>query len=454
MMALSGCATKSEPAGAVTAAPAQWQHGPVQGGAHDATALAHWWRQFDDPILDELIAGAEQTSPDVRSAMAKIAEARARYGVERANLLPSVSASVSDQGVRTKNRHAPVASRSESASASLDASWELDLFGRERLTSRAAAADLAQTEENYHDVQVSLLAEVASTYVALRSAEAKLVVFERTLQTLEDTYELTRWKDQAGSGSALDVQQSLSNLEQTRASIPTLQQTVTEARNKLALLSGKQPGALDALLATTKPVPNAPPALAIGIPADTLRQRPDVRAAGHATEAAIARTGAAERKRLPSLSLSGSIGVDALRANKLPSPQSSFTSLLGSITAPIFNAGSIRQSIKVQAAQEQQALIAYESTILAGLSEVENALSSIQRNNERLTALNKATLAASDSATLAQQRYEAGDVDFFAVLEAQRTQLSLTESQVGTHADLTTAYIQLYKALGGGWANL
>lgn len=453
---LAGCANTGPvtPATADTPVPEKWQQTAPQIGTTDAATLAKWWLTFNDPALNELIDGALQTSPDVRTALAKIEESRASYRVERSSLLPSVTGSVTDKNVHTRDRSTQVTTRTETASASLDASWEIDLFGRQRLATKAAAADLAQSEENFHDAQVSLIAEVASTYVTLREAETTLAVVSRSLQTLEDTYQLSKWKEQAGSGSALDVQSALTNLEQTRASLPTYRQTVTEARNKLALLSGKQPGALDTLLGKASPVPSTSATLAVGIPADTLRQRPDVRAAGHALEAAIARTSVAQRKRFPTLSLTGSIGVDALRANKLFSPESTFNSLLGSLTAPILDAGTISQTIKIQEAQQKQVLIAYQSSILTALSEVENALSSVQRNSERLASLQKAEAAAGESAKLAQQRYEAGDLDFYTVLDTQRTQLSVQESRIATTASLTTAYIQLYKALGGGWTNL
>lgn len=438
----------------VPAVPTRWQNASANAGAANAGELESWWLQLHDPTLDQLIGLALKNSPDVRTALARIDEARARFRLERTNLIPTVTGSVSDKRTRVTDRTTHVTSYSDSAGASLDASWEIDLFGRERLTTAAAKADFAQSEENVRDVQVSLAAEVASTYVLLRASEGKLTVVQSTLKSLEETYQLTRWKEQAGSGSSLDVQQSLSNLEQTRASVPSLQQSVTEARNKLALLCGKPPGALDSALNSASGVPAAPATFAVGIPADTLRQRPDVRAAERAVEAAALRTLAAKADRYPSLTLSGSIGVEALHANKLFSPEATVASVVGGLTAPIFDAGRINRTIDVQDALERQALIAYESTVLTALSEVENALSSIQRNNERLASLNKAADAASESATLARQRYDAGDVDFFAVLDAQRTLLALNESQVGTTADLTTAYIQLYKALGGGWAKL
>jgi multidrug efflux system outer membrane protein len=453
LLALSACATPASTtaASAAPATPTAWQNTAAPAAPRDPATLAAWWHQFNDPVLDDLIARALQTSPSVRTAIAKVTESRARYGVQRASLLPSLSASASGRGTSTENHGTDTTARTESYSASLDASWEIDLFGQNRQTLNATAADLAQTEENLRDAQASLAAEVATAYVSLRSAEAQLASVEASLRSREETAQLTQWREQAGTGSTLETQQALTSLEQARASVPTLQATITQARNQLAILAGQTPGALDTLLATAQPVPAAATTLATGIPAETLAQRPDVRAAARAAEAAAARTSAARRDRFPTLTLTGSIGVDALQAGKLFSPSSTVASALGSLTAPIFAAGRIQQTIKIQDALQQQALIAYESTVLSALADVENALVSVQRNTERLASLDRAVTSAREAAGLARLQYQAGQADLLTVLDAERTQLSLEQQLVVTTADRTTAHIQLYKALGGGW---
>jgi len=449
LLALAGCATAAATRAATTPTPpAAWQQ--AAASPRDEAALAQWWRQFNDPILDELIVRALASSPDVRTAVAKVTEARARYGVQRADLLPTLSASASGSGSRREARATDAVTRSENWSASLDASWEIDLFGRNRQALTASAADLAQSRENLANARASLAAEVAAAYVTLRSAEAQLVAVQESLRTREETLQLTRWREQAGTGTALDTQQSVATLEQARASLPSLEETVIQTRNRLALLAGEAPGALDALLMPKAAVPTAG-TLAIGIPAETLRQRPDVRAAARAVEAAAARTSSAKRDRLPTLSLTGSVGIEALKAGKLFSPESTVASALGGLTAPIFAASRIQQTIAIQNALEQQALIAYESTVLTALGEVENALVSVQRSTARLAILDKAVTAAQEAAHLARLQYQAGQADLLTVLEAERTLLSLEQQQVATTADRTTAHIQLYKALGGGW---
>jgi NodT family efflux transporter outer membrane factor (OMF) lipoprotein len=446
--------TEATTAASPVAVPAQWRAEAPVAGALDPAALVHWWERFDDTVLTQLVENALRSSPDVRTALAKIESARASHGIQRASLLPSLTGDASGRRTRTRVHDTDVVTNADSAGASLDAGWEIDLFGKQRKAFAATAADLAQAEENLRDAQVTLAAEVASTYVSLRAAEANLAATQRSLATREESLQLARWREQVGATSSLDTQQAVTTVEQARASVPALQQSILETRNRLAVLCGQTPGSLDTLLAPARAVPAAPAAIAVGIPAETLRQRPDVRAAGRAVEAAAARTSSAKRDRFPTLKLTGSLGVDALDAGKLFSPETTVANLVGSLTAPIFAGGRIHNTIALRSAAEKQVLIAYESAVLTALSEVENALSAVRRQSERLAALATAAAAARDASALARQEYEAGAVDFLTVLDAERTALGVEQQQVSATADLTTAHIQLYKALGGGWTNL
>ena len=456
LCALCSCQTRgtNESSQHTVRIPAAWQQGATIPGPLNTAALPIWWTRFGDPVLDELITGALRSSPDLRSALSRIAEYRARREIERAGLFPSLDANVSGGRTRTTNRDTQLTATNESFAASLDASWQVDLFGRQRQTLAGSSADLAQTEENYYGAQVSLAADVATAYVTLRSTEAQLTVVQHSLRTRNETVQLTQWSEQAGTGNALDTQQAVTSLEQARSTIPALQLTITQTRNQLALLSGGAPGSLDALLTPPHAVPEAPPDLAIGIPAEMLRQRPDVRAAERGLEAAFARTDAARRQRLPTLTLSGSIGVDALTAGRLFNPATTALNILGGLTAPLFNAGRISQTITIQRELEKQSLNTYESTVLTALGEVENALVAVQRNTERLAILNRATAAAREAATLSALQYQAGQVDLLVSLDAQRTLLDLEQQTVTTAANRASAYVQLYQALGGGWTSL
>lgn len=260
VLLLNACSTSpSGPTSASSVAvPSQWRQSSADAGPLDTASLARWWTRFDDPVLDRLIDGALATSPDVRTALSKIAGARAVRATTKASLFPSLSAGVSGANTRTHNRNTGITSASESYGASLDASWEVDLFGKQLQTLSAADAYLAQTAENFHAAQVSLAAEIASAYVTLRSAESRLAVVRSSLATREETLVLTRWREQVGTGAALDTLQAGTSLEQTRPSIPALEQTAAQTRNQLALLSGLAPGALDTLLSSKTATAKSP----------------------------------------------------------------------------------------------------------------------------------------------------------------------------------------------------
>lgn len=456
-LALGGCATVAPSPALKTevTVPGAWQQAQTAATRDDA-ALATWWRCFDDPTLESLITLGLAGSPDVRTAWSRIAEYRARRGLERAALFPSLSANASGGASRTHVRATDTTSNAEAYGASLDASWQVDLFGQQTRLRDAASADLAQTEALWQGTRVSLAATVATAYVSLRSAQAQVAVVEHSLGTRTDTAQLTQWREQSGLGTSLETQQALGDLEQARASLPTLQLTATQATNALTQLIGRAPGGLDAELTSPAPaaVPVATTVLAAGLPAETLRQRPDVRAAEHAITAAHLRTSAARRSRLPSFSLSGSLGIAADHPSQLFSPQSTVASLLGDLSAPLFDAGRIRRNITIQSEAEQQALLAYESVVLNALTEVENALAAVRRHQERGTVLARATAATQNATTLAALEFKSGQVDLFVSLDAQRNLLALQQQQVVTAADQAAALIQLYTALGGGWAPL
>lgn len=451
---LAGCATtasRTTVADSSVPVPAGWAQTSEPNTTTSSPDLSAWWQRFDDPVLTRLVSDSLAHNPDVRTALSRIAQARSSRAIEKSGFFPSLTGGVSGSGRRTRDHDANTTTTSDSYSASLDASWEIDLFGKQRLALSAADSDLLQTEENFRAAQASLSAEVALAYLNLRSTEAQLDVVRRSLLTREDSTRLTQWSEDAGIGDVLATRQAISSLEQARASVPSLEQTLVETRNQLAVLSGRPPGTLDELLATTAKIPVAPADLATGIPADTLRQRPDIRAAAHAVEAASTRSIAARRDRLPTLTLTGSLGVQAGSLGNLVDPASTIASVAGGLVAPIFNAGRITQNIRIQDETTRQALIAYEAGVLDALSEAENALSAIRRQTERRDALERAAVAAREADELARQQYEAGAVDYLQVLDSERTLLSVEQSLVSTAADLGAAHVRLYKALGGGW---
>lgn len=421
-------------------------------GEPDAVALAQWWTRFGDPVLDALVQDALAHSPDLRSAQAQLREARAARQAAGAELGPSVSATASASR-STSSRATGSGATRELYSAGFDASWEPDLFGRLRNGRAAAEASLGSAQEQLRDTRVTLVAEVARNYIELRAAQQRQALADAALAAREQTLQLATWRQQAGLVSDLDVAQARTDLESARAGLPALRAAVVAARHRIEVLLGQAPGTLDARLAAPVAiaVPLAPAGIAVGIPADTLRQRPDVRGAERRLAAQAARLGEARAARYPSLRLTGSIGWDALAAQGLGDSGTLARSLLASLTAPIFDAGRIRAAIGVQDARLEQARVAYESAVLLALEDVENALTALASAQERAARLADALAAARNTRAIADYRYQSGLADFLAVLDSQRTLLALEDQQAVAAGDLASAQVRLYKALGGGW---
>ena len=450
-VALGGCAAVgpdySEPQLAV---PAGWSAG-TGTDAMDAVLLARWWHGFGDPVLDRLVADALAANLDLAQARARLREARARRGVAGAALAPSVDASLSGSRSRSSGQSGSGSTR-ELYSAGFDASWELDVFGGVRRSVEAAQADLEASVESLSDTRVSLAAEVALNYIDLRTAEQRLAIAEESIAYRGENHQIIRWRQQAGLVSELDLAQATTDLESTRAVLPPLRTAVIEAKNRLAVLLGRNPGEIENRLAGFSRLPLVNRAAAIGIPADTLRQRPDVRVAERRLAAQTARLGEAEAARYPSFRLSGSLGLEALELDALADRGANTHSLFGGITAPVFNAGRIAANIEIQDALVEQARLAYRAAVLAALEEVENALTAVANTDARRVKLAEAAAAARTTLAIAEYRYASGLADFLSVLDAQRTQLSLDEQLAGSTGELARAQIRLYKALGGGWS--
>ncbi len=418
----------------------------------DSKTLGTWWTTINDPELSGLIDRAVTGNLDLKKAKARVREARAQRGVTSASLFPTLDATGSAVWSRT-DKNTGSGRSGELYSGSFDAGWELDIFGGVRRSVEAAEADLDASQEDLHDVLVSLLAEVALNYVELRTLQAQIAATEANLKTQTDTFQLATWRQQAGLSDDLAVQQARYNLENTRSLIPTLRTSLEEALNRIAILLGEQPGKIHRELTVRKSIPAAPLKIAVGVPADLIRRRPDVRRAERELAAQTARVGIATANLYPKFTLSGSIGVEAVALGNLSSRISSF---MGSprVTWPIFSGGSIRQNIEVQSARQEQAMIIYEATVLSAVEEAENIITAYAEQQIRRDSLKFAEEAARQAAELAQRKYEAGLTDFTGVLEAQRSLLSFQEQLARSEGAVVSNLIRLYKALGGGWESL
>jgi outer membrane protein, multidrug efflux system len=392
------------------------------------------------------------SSLDLKSAQARLRQSRANRDLAVAQLFPSLGVSVSANRYNTGVAAGGSGATQTLYAAGLDASWEPSLFGGLRDAAAGARADAASSAAALEATRVSLVAEVALNYVTLRADQLRLGIARDNVDSQGETLQITEWRAQAGLATTLDVEQARTNLEQSKASIPALEIGRAEAEHRLAVLTGQAPGALREQLGAVRPLPSAPDEMAVGIPADTIRQRPDVRAAELTLRAEVARTAQREADRYPSLALSGAWGWQAFSTAALGGSDTLVRSLAGSLATTLFDGGRIRSRIAVQDAVQAQALIAYEQAILTALEEVENALAGYAAGRERVAARSRAAESARHAAALARTLYEAGAVDFQKVLDTDRTRLTAEDGQASAQADVLAAVIRLYKALGGGWS--
>ena len=419
----------------------------------DPQTLAAWWTTLNDSELSSLIDRAVSGNLDLKKALARVREARARRGVAKADLFPTLDATGSATWSRS-SKDTGTGKTSSLFTTGFDAGWELDIFGSVRRSLEAAGADLQASQEDLRDVLVSLLAEVALNYVQVRTYQSRIAVAEANLEAQGETHQLTLWRYQAGLSDELAVQQARYNLESTRSQIPTLRTGLEEAMNRIAVLLGEQPGKVHEELEKRESIPVTPLKVAVGVPADVLRRRPDIRRAERQLAAQTARIGVATADLYPKFTLSGSIGLEALSLSN-PSSTGSWTLSGGpKVTWAIFKAGAIRQNIEIQSALQEQYLTAYEAAVLSALEEVENALVAYAKEQQRRQSLSEATQAAQKAVELAQHKYQAGLTDFSNVLDAQRSLLSFQDQLAQSDGTVTSNLVSLYKVLGGGWTSL
>ncbi len=425
--------------------PAAWSLAG-SGKESSISSLAEWWLRFNDPLLGDLVTEALKANTGIIGSRAAVRQARALRDVAAAGLLPVLDGSASAQRGKSGNNGAV-----NTFKAGLDASWELDIFGANRsaldtseATVRASAADLA-------DIQVSIAAEVALAYIALCDAQERLVIARDNLTNQLETLQITQWRLQAGLVTSIEAEQARTAVEQTRALLPALQTSIEQSCHALAVLTGQAPMALSTILAATRPVPKPADDLALSLPAETLRRRPDVRAAEHQVTAAAGRVQEAEANRLPNFRLSGSLGLNSLTLGTLTHGASVVSAVLAGVSMPIFDGGAGSAQVRSQQAALDQAFALYQAAVLTALQEVEDALVALRGDHERLLRLQSAAEAATNAALLARQRYSSGLVDFQVVLETQRTQLTTQAGVASARADVSSDHVRLYKALGGGW---
>jgi outer membrane protein, multidrug efflux system len=466
LASISGCMVGPTYRPPQVAVPAAWSEGPPNGAKARTAAIARWWTTFKEPMLESLIARAIQSNLDLRTAAARVREARALRGVTAADLWPTIDVSGSYTRQRSSENAFTLPSGAVSGAASgrnltqdlfqtgFDASWEIDLFGGVRRAIEAADADLAASQEALRDTLVSLLAEVARNYVEVRGLQRRLAIAQENITSQQETLALTRARFTAGLTSELDVAQAASQLATTQSQVPTLETSLKQGLHRLGVLLGQEPGALLTELSTAAPIPTAPPDVPVGLPAELLRRRPDVRQAERQVAAATARIGVAVADLFPKLSSTGTLGLESVKLADLATAGSRFWAIGPTLSWPIFDAGRIRANIAVQDARTDQQLTTYEQTVLTALEEVENALVAYSREQVRHARLADAVEANRRAVALSNELYLRGLGDFLNVLDSQRALFASESDLAQSEATVSTNLVALYKALGGGWETI
>jgi multidrug efflux system outer membrane protein len=438
--------------------PGQWTVAPARGTSAKPTANEAWWSSFQDAELNSLIERASGQNLDLEVALERVQEARAARGIVKSGLAPSVETAAS----ATRNRQrviAPVAPGSiefvpvefNNFQGNVAASWELDVFGGIRRGLQAASADVAAAEENRRDVVVMLFGDVGRAYAQLRGFQRRLAIANKNITTQQETLDLTSARSKAGLATELDVSRASAQLESTRAVVPTLLSGVDVSIHRLSVLLGEEPGALRAELENAGPIPAAEPDVAVGLPSDLLRRRPDIRRSEAQMAAATARIGEAKADLFPRFTLTGTAGRQAAQLHDLTLGAGNFFVAGPGVSLPVFTGGRIRSNIAVQTSRQRQAVTSYQSSVLNALEEVQNALANYSQEQERRDRLNRAAEQSQVAVDLATEQYRAGLVDFLSVLDAQRELYAAEDQAVQSQTTVTIDVVNLYRALGGGW---
>jgi multidrug efflux system outer membrane protein len=454
---LSGCMVGPNFQRPQTALPADWT-GPTAESRPVTPAeaeLARWWALFDDPTLVALVEKAVQSNLDLKQAEARIRQARAARGVVAAGIGPAVDATGAYQRSRSSGagngRNDGVIS--DQYQAGFDAGWELDIFGGVRRAIEAADADLQAAVETRRDVLVTLTAEVARNYIDLRAFQQRITIARQNLAAQKHSASLTRQRFQNGFVGGLDVANAEAQVATTAAQIPLLESSARQSIYSLSVLLGKDPAALLRELSPAAVIPAVPPATPLGVPADLLRRRPDIRRAEAQIHAATARIGVATADLFPRFTISGSVGLRASDFSSWFDWAGRVWSFGPAASWNLFDTGRTRSNIEQQRALQDQSLITYQQTVLTALQEVENALIASAKEEEHRLAVVEAVRANRKAVGLATTLYTQGNTDFLNVLNAQRSLFASEEALVQSTGNMSTNLVALFKALGGGWGD-
>lgn len=446
---LAGCVAVP-PAPNTAPPPSAWRespHGPATDAGAQAALQRDWWRGYGDPVLDGLVDTALRENLDLRTAVARVDEARALLTAQGAAQWPTLDLSVTGQRARSVSTVTGRPTYSNVTQPQFQAAYEIDLWGRLSALTDAARQSLLASQASRDTVHLSVAAAVAAAYLGLRTTDARLDVAERTLASREGALKVARRRYDSGYNSKLELAQAEAEYRATAQVIPQLRQSLARQEHALSVLLGHAPASVPRGRALSDLA--APPLPATGVPSLLLRRRPDIAQAEAQIAASDANLAAARAQLLPSLRLTGTLGEldnSLLRGD----PQRVWT-LGGSILAPIFNRGRLRAQVSASAARRDQAVYAYQKTVLTAFSEVEDALAAIRELNRQHDEAERQRQALAEALRIAHNRYNEGYASYLEELDAQRNLFSAELTVLQLQGDALSAQVNLYKALGGGW---
>ncbi len=443
---------------AVDVAP-EWNtdnHGVKTNKVRDAA----WWESFDDPVLTNLIEQGYKNNLTLQSAGVKVLQARAQLAQSVGELYPqeqALSASYTHENIGQGSMYTTIVPSSfDLASTSLGANWEVDFWGKYRRAIQANDANFLASIAAYNNALVSLTGQIASSYVSIRTYQTQIAVTKENIAVQAESLRIAKARFNAGQVSLLDVEQATTELNKTESSLPTLYIDLQQAKDALAVLLGTTPGKVDALLGGGRKIPIVPSSIAVGIPKDVLRQRPDVHQAELQAIAQSESIGAVKAQLYPALSLSGSFGYSSTdignsSINDLFQWSNHTISIGPSLSLPLFNYGQITNQVRTQDAVFQQAILNYQNVVLTAQKEVQDGIVSYVESQKTVKSLVVANAAAVKTTELALIRYKAGEADYTTVLDAEKEQLDVQTSLTDAQGSVPQGLISLYRALGGGW---
>lgn len=461
---VSGCAVGPDYTAPALPMPTAWGSGKTASlTADDVTRLppdlAHWWEQLNDATLNRLVEQAVAGNLDVATAKARVRQARATRRQALAALAPTLTGSGSysraDNGSNVSDTgDVTVSGPFDTFNLGANASWELDLFGENRRAAEAAKYGLDASEESLRNTLLVLIGDVTTSYVEARGYQARIALARRTAISQRETAALTRTKLEAGSASAVDAANAEGQAASTEADIPQLESSYQQSVHQLAILLGQPPSALNDVMGRSAPIPAPRRPVPEGVPADVLLSRPDVRLAERQLAQYTAQIGQADAARYPDVSLAGEVSTSATKLGGLGKSSSISWSFGPSVSVPLFNAGQLEAAVEYAQAERDEYFVAYRSAVLTALQDVENASVALRQEQRRTRSLDASVRSYRQAASLARTLYQSGSSSFLDVLDAERSLYSAEDAQLQSRVAITTDYIALNKALGGGWSGV